>query len=210
MKFDELTKSAKERARNKYREHHLDHGWWEFIYEDAIVTAKLMGITIGTFGRGKSARPDIWFSGFYSQGDGCCFGGGLSISGMKGALARINEHAPQDEKLHRLATCAEVIYTSFLSECVVQRLEGVSKGQVNTDMVILIQGQGHGYHTYVNLDDGTISKELENDLDQLVSEFARWIYKQLEAEYEYQTSDEVIDKALEDYEFDSDGSLLKL
>lgn len=33
--FDGLNDSAKETAREWYREHALDYDWWEFVYEDA-------------------------------------------------------------------------------------------------------------------------------------------------------------------------------
>lgn len=33
--FSELSESAKERARDRYRQHYLDYEWWESTYEDA-------------------------------------------------------------------------------------------------------------------------------------------------------------------------------
>jgi hypothetical protein len=43
--FDELSDSAKETARNWYREGGLDYEWWDHIYEDA----KTAGLELKTF-----------------------------------------------------------------------------------------------------------------------------------------------------------------
>lgn len=47
----------------------------------------------------------------------------------------------------------------------------------------------------------------EDDANQIVSDFADWIYRQLEQEYEYQMSDECVDETIRanDYEFYEDG-----
>lgn len=61
--FDQLEDSAKERARDWYREGALDYEWWEFIYEDWKTWLENSGFE----------SPEINFSGFWSQGDGASF-----------------------------------------------------------------------------------------------------------------------------------------
>jgi hypothetical protein len=48
-------------------------------------------------------------------------------------------------------------------------------------------------------------QEIETRLIDLMRDFARWIYKSLEQEYDYRLSDEAIDESLGQYEFDEDG-----
>lgn len=56
--FAELSESAKETARNNYREHNLDFcDWWDSVYDDAKTIGALFGLDI--------AR--IYFSGFWSK-----------------------------------------------------------------------------------------------------------------------------------------------
>jgi hypothetical protein len=45
FRFDELSDDAKDKARNRFREHALDYDWWESTYEDAAN----VGIKIHSF-----------------------------------------------------------------------------------------------------------------------------------------------------------------
>jgi hypothetical protein len=46
--FDELSDTAKDKARNWFREHALDYEWWDFTYEDASnVGIKITGFDLG-------------------------------------------------------------------------------------------------------------------------------------------------------------------
>lgn len=49
----------------KYRDINVDYDWWEHIYEGFEEDCRFIGFT----------PTDIYFSGFYSQGDGACFEG---------------------------------------------------------------------------------------------------------------------------------------
>ena len=57
-------------------------------------------------------------------------------------------------------------------------------------------------------DDRPVSEYDEEELSDCLRDFARWIYRALETEYEYQSSEEVTDELLEanGYEFDEDGN----
>ena len=89
--YEELNEEAKENAREWYKRGELNQDWHEYIYDDAKACAALLGINI----------DKIYFSGFYSQGDGACFDG--SYSYKKGALTAIKAYAPLDTTLHEIA-----------------------------------------------------------------------------------------------------------
>jgi hypothetical protein len=53
-----------------------------------------------------------------------------------------------------------------------------------------------------------VKRDDEEEVIDCLRDFARWIYRQLEAEYGYQNSDEVVDETIiiNAYEFDEDGN----
>ena len=78
--FPELSDTAKEKARSWYRELGPYDDWWDAVYEDFERVCESLGIRLKTtpvrlMGGCMRAKPCIWFSGFWSQGDGACFNG---------------------------------------------------------------------------------------------------------------------------------------
>ena len=111
-KFAELSDVAKEQARSWYRELGPHDDWWDAVYEDFERVCDILGIrlkttTVRLMGSGTRAKPCIWFSGFWSQGDGACFEGYWAHA--KGAAARIRDYAPTDATLHGIADRLQAI-----------------------------------------------------------------------------------------------------
>ncbi len=52
-----------------------------------------------------------------------------------------------------------------------------------------------------------MTADAEDMVTELLRDLARWLYRQLEREYDYQTSDQVTDEAIlaNDYAFTEDG-----
>ena len=50
---------------NKYRDINTDYDWWESTYDDFHATMQQIGIEV----------DEMYFRGFWSQGDGACFDG---------------------------------------------------------------------------------------------------------------------------------------
>lgn len=199
--FDELSDRAKERARDWFRQHVFsDSNDWEHVYSDAEEMGKIIGIEIGqrsfeTRGGGTGYEPKIYFSGFSSQGDGACFDGGYRYK--KGALKAIKQAAPNDTELHRIAKALQEHQSRHFYQ-----------------LVAKCKHSGHYYHS------GCMDVEVHHYEDryrdlgptegcviQLMRDFADWIYKQLNNEYDYQNSDEQVDESIRanEYEFDEDG-----
>lgn len=199
-KFDELDEEAKEKAREWYRGLIEADEYSEYVYEDAATIAALMGLDIRTrpvklMGGDTRYEPCIWWSGFSSQGDGACFEGRWEYK--PGSLERVKEHAPLDERLHAIA--------SGLDD---PRLSGLTAN---------IKHTGRYYHEYMmDFDispDYDMAFEVTEEIEELVKEplrdFARWIYRMLEAEHDYAHADEQVDENIRcnDYEFLADGRL---
>jgi len=89
--FEELGEDTKRKAIEKLYDINTECGWWDWDFDNFKTIAALIGIDI----------DKIYFSGFFSQGDGACFEG--SYSYKKGGLKALIEYAPQDECLHGIA-----------------------------------------------------------------------------------------------------------
>ena len=187
--FDELDESAKQTAIDWFREGNLDYEWWDFVYDDATEIGKILGIEI----------DKIYFSGFSSQGDGACFEGSYSYE--KGSVKNVKSHAPRDTELHQIAL-------------------DLSKAQRKRfyQLTANVKQSGHYMHemcTEINVYDdyGALwcptDADTEDSIIETLRDFMRWIYKQLESEYDFQNSDETIIDNIEGnaYEFTENGEV---
>jgi hypothetical protein len=201
FRLDELSEGAKEQARAWYREASACDDWHECVFEDFETICAILGVRLKTrsvrlFGGGTRQKPCIWFSGFASQGDGASFEGALRFAA--GARKAIRAHAPQDGELHRIADALQAI----------QRRNFY---QLRAD----VNQRGRGCHEYsmsiaVERDspnNQNMTADAEDTIAELLRDLARWLYRQLEREYEYQTSDEVTDEAIlgNEYTFTGEG-----
>ena len=189
-RFDELSDAAREKARAWYREGGLDYDWYDTVYEDFQRIAEILGLNLKTrtvrlMGGGTRQEPCIWFRGFWSQGDGACFE--TFYAYRKGAPRLIREYAPQDTELHRIADALQAVQRRNFYQL---RAEATHRG--------------HYYHEYcmaISVERDSLSwQDLTADAEEVVIEalrdLARWLYRQLEREYDYLSSDEVVDEAI--------------
>lgn len=207
MTFDQLSDEAKERARARERYHALDYDWWEYTYEDAVRMGALMGIEIDERARrGAGGREikeyEISFSGFCSQGDGACFEGRYRCA--PDAVSAIQAET-SDEELLRIAQELTAVQ-------VASKLQGT--GGIT---VTITTGGSYAHSGTMN---ATVSFDSDDTPDadqydavedrvlQLMRDFADWIYRSLEQEADYLTSDECIDERLVDETFDEDGDII--
>jgi len=197
MKFNELSDDAKDKARE----------WWrtdlpfdtEYIIDDAADIAALFGLDIRQTPKHNTAGginwvPTVYWSGFWNQGDGASFDGKYKYKA--GGLKAVKAHAPKDETLHRI----------------VQRLQDVQRRYSYNLRADVKQNGRYCHEMTMGIDvthyrDREVERDDEEEIIDCLRDFARWIYRQLEAEWEYQNSDEAVDEALiaNEYEFDEDG-----
>lgn len=200
-RLDELPDGAKDRARAWYREGGFDHDWYAAVYEDFQRIADILGIRLKTrvsrlVGGRTREDPCIWFSGFWSQGDGAAWEG--SYSYRKSASADLRAYAPQDQTLHRIA---ETLQAAQRRNFYQLRAE--------------VSHRGTYYHAFTMTVSVTRDRSgaaaVIGDAEVVVTEalrdLANWLYRQLEQEYEYLTSDEAVDETLvaNGYTFTKEG-----
>ena len=198
--FDELDEKAKERAREWYRQGNWDDSFWsECVIDDAKEIGTHMGMDI----------DNIYFSGFWSQGDGACIEGTWRAEDVK--ADKLKEYAPQDKELHRIV--------DGLAELAKEYPEGYFK----------VTHRGHYSHSgftsfdvelpceqkeeleYGSPEYKALQVKLGEDKDTLIKlarDFMDWIYRILEKEWEYLNADEQVDESIRanDYEFLKDGT----
>lgn len=189
--FDELSDKAKEKARDWWRE--LEAQDFDPDYDDFEAVAKILGIEFARAQIGKKKdgspiySPDIRWSGFSSQGDGASFAG--TYQHAKGCIKAIKSYAPKDKELHRIA----------------QELTDLQK-KYGYSLAATVTQSGHYYHQYTMdlemSDYGEGVKQEDYDaLRDLLRDFAGWIYKALEEEYDYRMSDENVDESIRANEY---------
>jgi hypothetical protein len=184
--IQELSESSKETALQTMAQWVTEDSFWsECVIDDAKEIGALMGIEI----------DNIYFSGFWSQGDGACFTGQYYYK--KGGNKAVKAHAPKDTELHEIAETLQELNRKYFYQ-----------------LSATVRHQGyysHEFCTDISTDAGD-RWPTDNDNEVLVGtlrDFMRWIYKRLEAEYEYCTSEEVLIENAEvnAYEFDADGNI---
>ncbi|MGG7539679.1 antitoxin of toxin-antitoxin stability system [Rhizobium sp. Nf11,1] len=189
-RFHELSDAAKDSARAWYSEGGFDYDWFDFVYEDFERICEILGLrlktrTVRLQGGGSRQDPCIWFSGFWSQGDGACFEAYYSHG--KQAPRRIRKYAPRDAELHRIAD-------------MLQAIQKRNFYQLRADAT----HRGHYYHAYcmaISVERDSPSYQAmtinaEEAVIESLRDLARWLYRQLEREYQYLTSDQAVDAAI--------------
>ena len=190
-KFSELSDEAKEKAVEKWNEDGPFEDWWEFVEEDTKNIGALMGITV----------DKLYFSGFWSQGDGACFEG--SYEYVKGGAKAVKDETGGTDK--------DLLAIAYGLQAEQRRnFYGLSAS---------VKQRGHYYHefcTEIDVQDNRenapwqVSDEVEEAIKDLLRDFMRWIYRNLEKEYEYQTSFEAVSETIEanEYEFTAAGKMI--
>lgn len=210
MKYEELSDEAKVTAREWWKE--LEAQDWgssraSDLYEDFAICCSHLGITIKQEGV-KHVRGDrtwhstewgIYWSGFWSQGDGLVIDGTWQAEDVD--LDALLTHA-NDDALTRICTEMTVLKLRW--------------PQATATITTVSSGPGLGY---LSLDtdsgfetsDGTpgwIGEEDTKALKRLIERACMWMYDQLEENYNYDTGDEAAEEAItaNGYEFDEDGA----
>lgn len=181
--YPELSESAQAKARDWYREGGFNYEWWGGVYDDARTVAALMGVEVG----------DIYFSGFWSQGDGACFEGSYAYAA--GGVDAVIDYAPKDYKLHGIA---EALRDAQRPEFYQLEASVRHRGQHSNSFCTVIAVTRDGYNAAAGP---------AEDVCEALRGLMQWVYRQLESEYEHLSSDGAVAEtiAANEYEFTEDG-----
>ncbi len=179
--FAELSEEAKKTALEKLRNTNVDEEFWsDCVLEDATEQLAEMGY--------KYAR--VYFSGFWSQGDGASFECTVDVPAWLKHASPVNK-----EKFLKLADIS--LYAGIKTS---GRCSHEYSMTIDIEQVEYVEGLG----------------DLVGELGEAILEDARHearlIYKKLEKEYEYLTSDDAVIETIEanEYEFLASGKMFTL
>ena len=198
--FDELDEKAKERAREWYRQGDCDDTFWsECAIDDAKEIGKCMGMSV----------DNIYFSGFWSQGNGACFEGTWRASDVK--ADKLKEYAPQDKELHRIVSGLADLAKEYPEGCFTVKHRGHYSHSACTSFDVELPREQKEELEYDSPEYKALQIKLNEDEDALIElarDFMDWIYRTLEKEYEYLNADEQVDESIRanEYEFFQDGT----
>jgi len=184
--FNELNEVNQARAIKATLENecYLDYEWHDFTTKDFKNILEILGYY------------DIksYFSGFYSQGDGASFEARYSYE--KQSVNKIIDYASLDKELHRIAKELFNIQNKLRYDLEAKITTG---GNYCHEMTMRCECQS--LRGFINED--TVQNKEEDMLD-ISRDLAIWYYKQLNEQYNYLMSDEVVKKYIiaNELEFD--------
>lgn len=200
--YDELSDDAKSKARDWWRDVSQQSGdqfYAEWVQDDFERVCDTLGIDLDTV-RGDKRKAIFW-SGFWSQGDGASFAG--TFTAKPDAGAAIREYAPQDAELHAIG----------------DRLAEVSALYPDV-RVAIVQGRYGGHYVHENTmtcdvdvgedengDPLDLAAPIDDDVTEIFRSLARWLYARLETAYDDEYSDENMAEniRINEYTFTEDG-----
>jgi hypothetical protein len=190
FKFSELPDDVKERALDNFRTINFsDSDWYESEFDWFKDCAKALGIEI----------ENIYFTGFWSQGDGAQFTGTYTYrKGWRKALSEVTS----DPALISIGEALKAVQRrNFYQLSATVKTRGRYSHEMATSIDVTRED------SWSELDLARAGDD--DDVTEALRDFMRWMYRRLEAEYEYQTSDESISEVIEcnEYEFDGEGNL---
>lgn len=208
-KFDELSESAKEKAREWYRDGALDYQWWDYQYEAFQTLCEFFGIKLNTKRGGK--YPEIYFSGFYSQGDGSSFSGSVDVVKMFKCIA--------GKSWKQEFPTLELDFYKITGRNEQRVLGAILNGLIDVTASIKCSNRETSVRSSMDWDLGDPSGMKQRDnIDGYFSFFEEYIrnvaeelnhhlFQSLEKEYEWLNSDEQVDESIiaNEYEFTENG-----
>lgn len=195
--YDELPDAAKAKARDWWRQLSQDDTFWsECTISEAKEQGGYMGLDI----------ENVYFSGFWSQGDGACFEGRWNAANVK----------------------AEIVADGWGASDATEQIKGIAAGfaafaKAWPESSFTVKHSGH--YSHENCTDFSVSLGWDADNNEALTAeewraakceiismakgFMRWIYRQLEAAHDDYYADEQIEAAIiaNEYEFTADGEI---
>lgn len=197
--IDELNQQAQEVALEHHRHINIYHRWWEDDYEDFKTLCATMGITV----------EEIFFRGFYSQGDGSTFSSTIDVSAfIRGVAEQVWKKDFPTLELD-------------IEKCPIHpRVIDLIESGVDIEISMMTDTH-HRYYfvhyyssSYLNNTNGRKHSRIEEELDKLdkwaketLDTLNHYLYKNLEETCDYLKSDDAVKEAIEanQYLFTKEG-----
>ncbi len=193
-KYNELSDKAKEKARDWWRNASCGETYWsDCVIDEVKEQGGFMGLNI----------ENVYFSGFWIQGDGACFEGSWSAASVNaGKVADGWGDSRETQEIKAVAASfAEIAKTWPEAGFKVKHRGHYSHENCTSFDVSMGEDEETSIADEVD--------EAESALIETAKKLMRWTYRQLEKAYEDYNSDANIAENIEanDYEFTEDGKI---
>lgn len=206
--FDELSEPARAVAREWFRSCLEADDYAEYVITDAVRLGGLIGITFATqpvrlYGGRTRQDPSVSWA-LHVQGAGASFDGRYAY--RRGSVQAVAAEAPEQAPSPAFPYDRNIEINRIARElAAVQRQHGYR-------LTASMQTGRDGTHSRamtieVRNEDRALPETTIAAVDQLLREFADWIYHGLEEEYDYRTADATVDEDIRanGYTFTKDG-----
>jgi hypothetical protein len=193
-RFDALTARQQDEILDKHRHWNVEHiDWWDGVYDCFKADMDAIGIDV----------DKMYFSGFWSQGDGACFEG--RVNDWSKFLASLGYTCPALIALAEQAWSFSVKHSGhyFHENCTSFTHDMVSPDDYTEDVLGDFIDENSPYSTdiqnaaFVAILQGYDYGNLRDEFEEAFKDHMRTLYNQLEAEHDHLTSDEAILDSLE-------------
>ena len=192
-RYDELSPQAKEKVAEQYSGINTEYEWWTFTYEHWQEKLEEQGFT----------NPKIYFSGFWSQGDGACFDAEIDL-------------AIQFEQYKNFLLCHGTEKIKRAMHNHENWIYDYLYNETSYDIAVVNHRYSHEstrrITSYCTSRRGILTDiyyDFEDWLEDRRKNFCMEIYRDLQQEYEYLSSKECIAETLRsnEYEFTQEGKV---
>ncbi|PWN64120.1 hypothetical protein [Chryseobacterium viscerum] len=191
--FSELEKEVREKVLERFRYCNTHHDWWETEYDDFVSICSLLGIT--------TSPQEIFFSGFWSQGDGSTFASKVDIQQFTKGITQ--------ESWRKHAPTLKLNFPPFSFGK--RMLNLIESGDIEISIWTEAPNKGYWvkYHskneltnhskTYPNIEQEL--EKLEDWAEQSMKILNTYLYENLRNSYEYLICDKAVQETIEDNDY---------
>lgn len=185
-----LSEERRDDLLEKYRNVNVEHDWWDSLFEYFAEQLTEIGITVSTHEvklmNGKTWQdPNIYFSGFWSQGDGAYFEG--YVSDWPKFLATLGK---EDWAFwaHECNWTASSTHSYGNNMSINSELEAPENPHDEEEDPLRFHAWNIAYLPPSEADLAALESEIEDEFNRLAS----GLYNDLEVEHDYLTDDEQV------------------
>lgn len=199
--FVELEPIAQEKVIKAYRDINVSYDWWLDVYEDFQQLASYFGFML--------KENSIYFSSIHNQGAGSTFQSEVNImtmfSGIKDQTWKC--YAPKEElQLEHIIADPRLIKLIRSGLIYIRAsTKPSSYGNIQAHFFSNIEGQYQHNHPRIE----QALEAMEEQFVQVCNYLNKWLFRQLQIEYEFRTKDEQVLNSIKCYELEflRDGSM---
>ena len=206
MKFYELTQDVKDRVLTWHADT-LDGSWYKYVTEQAKYDGKALGFEM----------DNIYFSGFWSQGDGASWVGTVDISLF--IDAHTTKPDPRWEMVKFLisegalsSTCDIYVvgYYSHDSTMCISNIQLYDLDYISSNVKYPLFDNLNRQELWNSVEGDALLEMLEDWMLYKARDYAQKVYESLYQEYEYQTGEAYVAETAEanEWDFDEEGNLI--